>query len=156
MIREVRSTSINKMRGAQHFWSCGEEKHTALLIMRWGEAHSASMMKIGNDVIHWWAIIPGFLDKWGNLYDQVQFLIMCWWYWVMWLWVHGFVCPKVHIRNRCDLMEWTTALDGMYESALVFVSVLKQKNLYIVGCVQCIWDITAYFLLPELQYYYKK
>src|ERR1700689_4349710 len=42
----------------------------------------------------------------------------------------------------------------MYESALVFISILKEKNLYIVGCVQCdIWDITAYFLLPELKYY---
>jgi hypothetical protein len=30
-----------------------------------------------------------------------------------------------------------------------------QKNLYIVGCVQCIWDKTAYFLLPELKYYYE-
>jgi len=36
---------------------------------------------------------------------------------------------------------------------------LKQMNLYIyiVGCVKCdIWDITAYFLLPELKYYYEK
>ena len=39
-------------------WSDGE----------WGEAHSASMMKIGNDVIHWWAIILGFLDGWGSLF----------------------------------------------------------------------------------------
>jgi len=39
----------------------------------------------------------------------------------------------------------------MYESALVFISILKQKNLYIVGCVQCdIWDITAYLLLPAI------
>jgi len=45
----------------------------------------------------------------------------------------------------------------MYESALVFISKLKQKSLYIVSCVQCdIWDITAYFLLPELKYHYEK
>jgi hypothetical protein len=38
-----------------------------------------------------------------------------------------------------------------------FVSILKQKNSYIVGCVQCdIWDITAHFLLPELKYYTEK
>ena len=31
------------------------------------------------------------------------------------------------------------------------------KYLYIVGCVKCdFWDITAYFLLPELKYYYEK
>ena len=35
--------------------------------------------------------------------------------------------------------------------SLVFISIFKQKNLYIVGCVQCIWDLTAYFLLPELK-----
>jgi len=55
-----------------------------------------------------------------------------------------------------DLVEWAIASHGMYESALVFISILKQ-NLYIVGCVQCdIWDITAYFLLPELKYHYEK
>jgi hypothetical protein len=44
-------------------------------------------------------------------------------------------------------VEWAIALHGMYESALVFISILKQKNLYIVGCVQFdIWDITAYLL----------
>jgi hypothetical protein len=53
-------------------------------------------------------------------------------------------------------VEWAIASHGMYKSALVFISVLKQKNLYIVGCVQCIWDITAYSLLPELKYYYEK
>jgi len=47
-----------------------------------------------------------------------------------------------------NLVEWAIALHGMYESALVFISIFKQKNLYIVGCVQCIWDITAYFFLP--------
>jgi hypothetical protein len=62
--------------------------------MRWGEVHSASMMKIGNDVIHWWAIIPGFLDGWGSLFDQVQFLIMCWWYWVTWL-----VGPRIFVTK---------------------------------------------------------
>jgi hypothetical protein len=54
------------------------------------------------------------------------------------------------------LGEWAISLHGMYESTLVFISIFKQKNLYIVGCVQCIWDITAYFLLPELKYYYEK
>jgi len=50
-----------------------------------------------------------------------------------------------------DLVEWTIASHGMYESALVFISISKQKNLYIVACVQCdIWDLTAYFLLREL------
>jgi len=54
-------------------------------------------------------------------------------------------------------VEWAIALHGMYESALVFISILKQKNPYIVGCVQCdIWDITAYLILPELKYYYEK
>jgi hypothetical protein len=39
---------------------------------------------------------------------------------------------------------------------LYFNSILKQKNLYIVSCVQCnIWDITAYFILPELKYRYE-
>jgi hypothetical protein len=37
------------------------------------------------------------------------------------------------------------------------ISILKQKNLYIVGCAQYdIWDITVYFLLPELKYHYEK
>ena len=37
-----------------------------------------------------------------------------------------------------NLVEWAIALHGMYESALIFVnSILKQKNLYIVSCVQC-------------------
>ena len=53
-------------------------------------------------------------------------------------------------------VEWAIASHGMYKSALIFISILKQKNLYIVGCVQCILDITAYFLLPELKYYYEK
>jgi hypothetical protein len=54
-------------------------------------------------------------------------------------------------------VEWAIALHGMYESALVFISILKQKNLDIAGCAQCdIWDITAYFLLPELKYHYEK
>jgi hypothetical protein len=45
----------------------------------------------------------------------------------------------------------------VYKSALIFISILKQKNLYIVGCVECdIWDITAYFLLPKLKYHYEK
>ena len=61
--------------------------------------------------------------------------------------------PKI-MRN---LVEWAIALHGMYESALVIISILKQKNLYIVGCVQFdIWDITAYLLLPELKYHYEK
>jgi hypothetical protein len=55
------------------------------------------------------------------------------------------------------LAEWAIALHGMYESASVFISILKLKNLYIVGCMQCdIWDITAYSLLPELKYNYEK
>jgi len=55
------------------------------------------------------------------------------------------------------LVEWAIVLHGMYKSALVFISISKLKNLYIVGCVQCdIWDITAYFLLPELKYYHEK
>jgi hypothetical protein len=54
-------------------------------------------------------------------------------------------------------VEWAIALHGMYKSTLVFISILKQKDLYIVGCVQCdIWDIIAYLLLPELKYYYEK
>ena len=54
------------------------------------------------------------------------------------------------------LVEWAIALHGMYELALVFILILKEKNLHIVGCVQCIRDITAYLLLPELKYYYDK
>jgi hypothetical protein len=58
-----------------------------------------------------------------------------------------------HIPN---LVEWAIASHGMYKSALVIFSILKQKNLYIVGCVQCyIWDITAYFI-PESKYHYEK
>ena len=30
------------------------------------------------------------------------------------------------------LVKWAIALHGMYESALVFISIFKQKNLYIV------------------------
>jgi hypothetical protein len=55
---------------------------------------------------------------------------------------------SIHAGSATDLVEWAIALHGMYESALAFISIFKQKNLYIVGCVQCIWDITAYFLLP--------
>jgi hypothetical protein len=51
------------------------------------------------------------------------------------------------------LVEWAIVLHGTYESAFVFISILKQKNLSIVGCEQCIWDVTAYFLLSELKYY---
>jgi len=51
-------------------------------------------------------------------------------------------------------VEWAIASHGIYESALILILILKQKNLYIVGCVQCIWDITAYLLLPELKYIY--
>jgi len=59
----------------------------------------------------------------------------------------------LYISINANLVEWTIALHGMYESALVFISILKQKNLYIVCCVQCdIWDITA----PELKYYHEK
>jgi hypothetical protein len=55
--------------------------------------------------------------------------------------------------NFYHLVEWTIASHGMYELA----SILKLKNLYIVGYMQCdIWDITAYFLLPELKYNYEK
>jgi hypothetical protein len=59
------------------------------------------------------------------------------------------------------LAEWAIASNDMYKSALVFISILnisilKQKNLYIVSCVKCeIWNITAYFLLPELKYHYE-
>jgi hypothetical protein len=61
-------------------------------------------------------------------------------------------------------VEWAIALHGMYllfsQPWFLFLSILKEKNLYInflVGCVQCdIWDITAYFLLPELKYYHEK
>jgi len=35
------------------------------------------------------------------------------------------------------LVEWAIALHGMYKSALIFISISKQKNLYIVGYVQC-------------------
>jgi len=59
------------------------------------------------------------------------------------------VCRKDHLGRAI-------ALHDMYESAFSFISILKQTNLYIVDCVQCIWDITAYFLLPELKYYYEK
>jgi hypothetical protein len=36
-----------------------------------------------------------------------------------------------------DLVEWAIASHGMYESALIFTSISKQKNLYIVDYVQC-------------------
>jgi hypothetical protein len=40
--------------------------------------------------------------------------------------------------DTIDLVEWAIASHGMYESALIFFnSILKQKNLYIVSCVQC-------------------
>ena len=34
-----------------------------------------------------------------------------------------------------DLVEWAIALHGMYKSALVFISISKQKNLYMVSHV---------------------
>jgi len=41
--------------------------------------------------------------------------------------------------------------------SLGFYFNFKTENLYIVGCVPChIWDITVYFLLPELKYYHEK
>jgi hypothetical protein len=40
-------------------------------------------------------------------------------------------------QELSHLVEWAIALHGMYESALFFVSILKQKNSYIVGCVEC-------------------
>jgi hypothetical protein len=41
-------------------------------------------------------------------------------------------------RLMVYLVEWAIASHGMYESALIFVNaILKQKNLYIVSCVQC-------------------
>jgi hypothetical protein len=41
--------------------------------------------------------------------------------------------------------------------SLVFVSILKQEDSSIAGCMQCdIWGITAYFLLLKLKYYHKK
>jgi hypothetical protein len=59
--------------------------------------------------------------------------------------------------DEFDLVEWAIALHGMYESILAFLSIFKQKNLYIVGCVKCdIWDMTAYLILPELKYYNEK
>jgi hypothetical protein len=62
-----------------------------------------------------------------------------------------------HVHWQFILVEWAIALYGMYKSALVFISILKQKNLYLVGCVQCnIWDITAYLLLSESKYYCEK
>jgi hypothetical protein len=61
-----------------------------------------------------------------------------------------------HDHPSMNLVEWAIALHGMYKSVLVFISIFKQKNLYIVGCVQSICDITAYFLLPELKYFYEK
>jgi hypothetical protein len=36
-----------------------------------------------------------------------------------------------------NLVEWAIASHGMYESALIFIFISKQKNLYIVGYVQC-------------------
>jgi uncharacterized membrane protein len=61
------------------------------------------------------------------------------------------------LMNFYHLVELAIALHGIYKSASIFISNLKLRNLYIVGCVQCdIWDITAYFLLPELKYNYEK
>jgi hypothetical protein len=61
-------------------------------------------------------------------------------------------CQQLWLRTNVNLVEWAIALHGMYESALVFISIFKQRNLYIVGCAWCIW---AYFHLSELKYYYK-
>ena len=48
--------------------------------------------------------------------------------------------PSPSCATQLHLVEWAIALHGMYKSALVFISIFKQKNLYIVGCVQCIWE----------------
>jgi len=39
------------------------------------------------------------------------------------------------LNGFVDLVEWAIALHGMYESSFNFNFNLKQKNLYIVGCV---------------------
>jgi hypothetical protein len=39
-----------------------------------------------------------------------------------------------HVHWQFILVEWAIALHGMYKPALVFMSIFKQKNLYIVGC----------------------
>ena len=72
-------------------------------------------------------------------------------------WQCSFLLASSHHHPYMNFyfVVWAIALHGMYELALVIISILKQKNLYIVGCVQCdIWDITAYLLLPKLKYYY--
>ena len=54
--------------------------------------------------------------------------------------------PSTHSTN---LVEWAIALHGMYESAVYLsISILKQRDSYIVGCMQWdIWEITSYCLL---------
>jgi len=39
------------------------------------------------------------------------------------------------LMNFYHSVEWAIALHGMYKSTSVFISILKLKNLYIVGCV---------------------
>jgi hypothetical protein len=60
--------------------------------------------------------------------------------------------------------NWLSTLGGVghcfawhVQVSLGFYFNFKTENLYIVGCVPCdIWDITVYFLLPELKYYHEK
>jgi len=65
---------------------------------------------------------------------------------------------KNFTTGQYHLVDWATALLRLVLSQpWFFYFILKEKNLYIVSCVQYdIWDITAYFLLPELKYYHEK
>jgi len=75
--------------------------------------------------------------------------VMCWWPLRLWLKCPEssltirkammssptYILAKIHLQLY--LVEWAIALHGMYELALIFISISKQKNLYIVGYVQC-------------------
>jgi hypothetical protein len=118
-----------------------KRKCTALLIMRWGEAHSTSLMMVGNDVILWWAIILGSLDRWGSFSDQVQFSITWGHVLVIFgshdcgsMWVHGFICPKVHIHNIESCTQLILQRPALRFLLFTFAGITRIQNLSVLFC----------------------
>ena len=57
----------------------------------------------------------------------------------------------VWFHHNKNLVERAIPLHGMYESTMVFISILKWKDLYIVGWVQCdicIFSVTRITAVP--------
>jgi hypothetical protein len=59
------------------------------------------------------------------------------------------------LMNFSHVVEWAIVSHGMYKSALVFISILKLKNLYIVGCVH-VTSGNSIFPAAKIKYNYEK